>query len=258
MELRSHDLAYFEMGAAENARFWRRFPGGMPVIQGQSVLDLGCGHGRLCVELAEAGAAQVLGLDINQQLIDFAAFNLQQNFPELRGVVGFTSSGLASMKAGSFDLVVSKDSFEHVIDLDGVLQEIARCLRPGGRLYAGFGPLWNSPFGGHRRTPARIPWGHLRFTEAQIVAAHNRRYKRQVVSLHDLDLNGLSLADYRRIFASSELHIVHFRINASDKPVSRLFSLAARIPGLEEYFSHNIYCILEKCNPAQGAASENR
>lgn len=33
---------------------------------------------------------------------------------------------------------------------------------------------------------------------------------------------------------------------SSNHPVSRLFTLISRIPGLEEYFSHNIYCILEK------------
>lgn len=48
------------------------------------------------------------------------------------------------------------------------------------------------------------------------------------------------------LFQRSSLKIVSFKVNCSNHPVSKLFTLISRIPGLEEYFSHNIYCILER------------
>lgn len=251
MQLRQKDLDYFQRGEAENPRFWSRFDGGMPAMAGQTVADIGCGHGSLCVHMARAGAGRVVGYDINAKLIDFARANLEQNYPNLQPVIEFSMDGLHTSPDNTFDLVVSKDSFEHVINLDQVLAEIKRCLKPGGRLYAGFGPLWNSPYGDHGRTQSRIWWGHVFLREADIVEWFNRHHSRTIQSIHDLDLNAMSLADYRRVIDASGLRIVSFRINASNSWLSRLFSLIRQLPPLEEYFSHNIYCVLEK-EPASG------
>jgi SAM-dependent methyltransferase len=50
---------------------------------------------------------------------------------------------------GSVDVCVSDAVFEHCKDLDGVLTESRRVLKPGGRLYAAYGPLWFCGGGDH-------------------------------------------------------------------------------------------------------------
>ena len=50
---------------------------------------------------------------------------------------------------GSIDACVSDNVFEHCRNLDAVLTETRRVLKPGGRLYAAYGPLWFSPGGDH-------------------------------------------------------------------------------------------------------------
>jgi SAM-dependent methyltransferase len=50
---------------------------------------------------------------------------------------------------GSVDLCVSDAVFEHCRNLDAVLAESHRVLKPGGRLYAGYGPLWFCVGGDH-------------------------------------------------------------------------------------------------------------
>jgi 2-polyprenyl-3-methyl-5-hydroxy-6-metoxy-1,4-benzoquinol methylase len=78
-------------------------------------------------------------------LIRFAQQNLHQNYPELADCVEFHCIDIADLPEGDFDLMTSKDTFEHVMDLPKVLRDMRERLKSGGRLYAAIGPLWNSP-----------------------------------------------------------------------------------------------------------------
>jgi len=245
MELSPTDLKYFRKGERENPRFWTRF-GGQPVLEGKRVLDVGCGHGSLCVDTARAGAAKVVGLDLNSKLIDFANTNLQQNYPELLDTLSFQHLNLNDYAVEPFDTILSKDSFEHILDLSGMLAEMSKRLAPGGRIYAGFGPLYNSPTGDHGMAYSPIPWAHVFLGKKRFAERVDRRWTHEVQSIYDLGLNGLSFADYRRIFQESGLKLVYFETNCSDKTISTVFSVLRRAPFLTEYFTHNIYCILEK------------
>ena len=49
------------------------------------MLDFGCGHGALSLEIASSGAERVVGIDIEKQNIDFANENLKIEF-NYRGV----------------------------------------------------------------------------------------------------------------------------------------------------------------------------
>ncbi len=245
MTLEQADLRYFARGKEENPRFWSRF-GGQPTMAGSSVLDVGCGHGSLCIYTAQAGAAKVVGLDLNGPLIEFANTNLTLNYPQHQEIVSFHHMDLKEYPDETFDILVSKDTFEHIIDLPGMLAEMKRRLKPGGRIYAGFGPLYNSPYGDHGTAKSRIPWAHLVMGDDELVRRVDTRWTKKVSSIHDLGLNRLAYSDYVRILNESELKIVYFQTNCSDKYSSKVLSLLRKIPGFEEYFTHNIYCILEK------------
>lgn len=251
-ELSQEDLVYFRRGIVENPRFWSRF-GGKPSFEGAEVLDVGCGHGSLCLDIAQSGAAQVVGLDLNGRLIEFANENLRQNFPEWRDRVSFLNQDLQDYPLEPFDYIVSKDSFEHILDLAGMLAEMKKRLNPRGRIYAGFGPLYNSPFGDHGTAKLPLPWGHLLIGDERLIRRVNQRRREKVSSIHDLGLNRLAFADYQRIFAESGLEIVYFETNCSTKTLSKVLSVARRAPFLEEYCIHNIYCILENQDDDQDA-----
>jgi len=244
-ELNPAKLKYFQRGERDNPKFWSRFDE-RPSLRGKRVLDVGCGHGSLCVDTAKAGAAQVVGLDLNAERIDFATANVQQNYPELLSTLSFQQINLKDYPVEAFDYILSKDSFEHILDLPGMLAEMGKRLTPGGRIYAGFGPLYNSPFGDHDMTYSRIPWAHVFLGKKRFAERVDRRWTHEVNSIYDLGLNGLSFADYRRIFQESGLNIVYFETNCSTKTISKVFSILRRVPPLTEYFTHNIYCILER------------
>lgn len=245
MAMQQCDIDYFNRGLVENPRYWSRL-GGRPDFKDALVVDVGCGHGSLCIDIASSGARRVVGLELNPRLVDFANENLKVNYAELADTVEFRLQDLGEAPEVDVDFFVSKDTFEHVVGLEQVLAQMEKRLRVGGRVYTGFGSLWNSPFGDHGRTKILVPWGHTIFSERFLVNWHNRLSATKVTSIHGLGLNALSLADYLRIFRSCGLKIVTLQVNASTRFVSRLFSSIGRIPGFEEYFSHNIYCVLEK------------
>ncbi|HLY48832.1 MAG TPA: class I SAM-dependent methyltransferase, partial [Solirubrobacteraceae bacterium] len=128
------DHASYFQDQRENStpEFWARF-GARPEVAGKRVLDLGCGHGALALDLASRGA-QVLALDLDGARVDWAAENVHAEPPgkiEFR-MADFTTLGLEN----EFDVIVSKDTFEHVEHLDRLLAAMRRALNETGRIWA--------------------------------------------------------------------------------------------------------------------------
>lgn len=51
---------------------WHQLRQLFPALEGLRVLDLGCGYGWHCKYAAEQGAAEVLGIDLSQQMLEEA------------------------------------------------------------------------------------------------------------------------------------------------------------------------------------------
>jgi len=237
-------ITYFLRGEKENEKFWSRL-GGRPDFHKKILLDIGCGHGSLCVDAAIRGAKRVVGIDTDPERIDFAAAYLIEEFPEFVGRVEFFCCELNDLKKQAFDLILSKDSLEHIIDLPTMMKLSKEYLKVGGRLYVGFGPLFNSPNGDHGRARLILPWLHTLLPEPLIVKYLNLIGKNHIHSIHDLGLNGFSFKEYQDIFKSSGLKLVWLGVNVSAHIISRLFSWIRKIGLFREYFTHNIYAIFE-------------
>ncbi|ETX27205.1 bifunctional 2-polyprenyl-6-hydroxyphenol methylase/3-demethylubiquinol 3-O-methyltransferase UbiG [Roseivivax isoporae] len=97
--------------------------------QDRDVLDLGCGGGFMAEALARRGA-RVTGIDPAGEAIRAAAAHAETEGLGIRYDTG-TGEDLPYAD-GAFDAVVCVDVLEHVADLDRVLEESARVLRPGG------------------------------------------------------------------------------------------------------------------------------
>ncbi|MGY6548717.1 MAG: bifunctional 2-polyprenyl-6-hydroxyphenol methylase/3-demethylubiquinol 3-O-methyltransferase UbiG [Roseinatronobacter sp.] len=96
---------------------------------GKDVLDLGCAGGFMAEALVARGA-QVTGIDPAREAIAAARAHAQAGGLAIRYDVG-VGEALPYPEEG-FDAVVCVDVLEHVQDLDQVLAEVARVLRPGG------------------------------------------------------------------------------------------------------------------------------
>ena len=241
-----YHIFWFEHGKSNNIEFWSRF-GSKPDFNGQTVLDIGCGQGSLCLDMAKGGAKKVVGIDIDEPVIEFARRNLQLQYSEWQSVVSFECCAIDTLPDNTFDVIVCKDTFEHVFDLRGLLGNIRRCLKPGGCLYAGFGPLYYSPTGYHRMPHFGLPWGHLFVPRSLLLLWNNRGNKDVCQSFFELyGLNELSFTDYETIFAESGLGMISFWVNQSEHFMSRILTLLRKTPILRKYCIHNIYCIMKK------------
>lgn len=104
----------------------------LPELDGATVVDLGCGDGWLCRELARLGATDVLGVDPSARMLELARERSAHGGVEYRR--GFAED--LRLPNGSVDLVVSSLAFHYIGDLAGTVASIAGWLRPGGRLLA--------------------------------------------------------------------------------------------------------------------------
>ena len=73
---------------------------------GKRVLDIGCGEGRLCSMIAEAGASQVIGVDYSQEAIKNA--NTKFSIPVLK----FIKDDYKNIE-GKFDVITMEGVMEH-------------------------------------------------------------------------------------------------------------------------------------------------
>ena len=119
-------------------------------IQGKSILIAGCGSGRDLSSWIKKRPSRILGVDY---------FNYHRAWEKLAKCYGdgrldlsFTQGSLDSLgeiKDDTFDIVGSDAVLEHLRDLPKALKEMYRVLKPGGILYAAYGPLWYCWGGDH-------------------------------------------------------------------------------------------------------------
>jgi 2-polyprenyl-6-hydroxyphenyl methylase/3-demethylubiquinone-9 3-methyltransferase len=96
---------------------------------GKDVLDLGCAGGFMSEAMALRGA-RVIGIDPAVEAVAAARRHSSAMGLTIQYDVGVGEA--LPYDAAGFDAVVCVDVLEHVVDLNRVLAEVARVLRPGG------------------------------------------------------------------------------------------------------------------------------
>ncbi|MGY1988141.1 bifunctional 2-polyprenyl-6-hydroxyphenol methylase/3-demethylubiquinol 3-O-methyltransferase UbiG [Blastococcus sp. SYSU DS0669] len=99
---------------------------------GLRVLDIGCGGGFLAEEFARLGC-RVVGVDPSAPSLETARRHAEASGLEIDYRVG--SGEDLPVEDAEFDLAYCCDVLEHVTDLDQVIRETARALRPGGTYF---------------------------------------------------------------------------------------------------------------------------
>lgn len=101
----------------------------LPMAKGKTVLDIACGEG-YGSNLLASEAASVTGADVSSEAVDHAQATYKNN--KLKFV---TADGANLPFAdGSFDMVVSFETIEHLTEQEKMIAEIKRVLKPDGLL----------------------------------------------------------------------------------------------------------------------------
>jgi ubiquinone/menaquinone biosynthesis C-methylase UbiE len=102
--------------------------------QAGAVLDVGTGPGVLLVEIARRRPdLQLTGIDLSADMVAAANRNLSRFGARATACVGDVAD--LRFPDQSFDLIVSSFSLHHWDDPESAISELARVLRPGGRLH---------------------------------------------------------------------------------------------------------------------------
>jgi SAM-dependent methyltransferase len=104
-----------------------------------AVLDIGFGGGLSLLALAaKAPQAKVVGVDYSNEMVDAAARLVRDKKLDARVSVKWGDVAKLPFRAGTFHKVLTVNSLYYWPDLIASLREVARVMKPGGRLAAGF------------------------------------------------------------------------------------------------------------------------
>ena len=129
-----YDLLNSVMTAGLHHRWRERAADRAALGPGDSALDVCCGTGDLALELADrvGSEGRVIGCDFSEPMLDLAREKAEGVSPAPR--FEWADALRLPHDAGRFDAVTVGFGVRNLSDLDAGIVEMARVLRPGGRL----------------------------------------------------------------------------------------------------------------------------
>lgn len=130
-----------------------------PIVSGLKVLELGCGEGGVLKAFTDKGCV-CLGIDLSVSKIEEGKKLLQEEIT--KGLLEFETRNIFNQEFqvelfNRFDLIVLKDTIEHIPHQKDVMKLLRSFLAKDGMIFFAF-PPWRMPFGGHQQIALK-KWG---------------------------------------------------------------------------------------------------
>ena len=157
---RRYDLLAAALSFGQDPRWRRALVRGVGPAPGERVLDVATGTGLVAAELLRQSGCSVVAVDQSAEMLDAARARFRQYPPSGDGARASRPPAVQLIEAeaeklpfadGSFDALTFTYLLRYVDDPRATMRELARVLRPGGRIASlEFGvPPWG---------PARAAW----------------------------------------------------------------------------------------------------
>ncbi|MEI6176295.1 MAG: methyltransferase domain-containing protein [Verrucomicrobiota bacterium] len=239
-------------------------------LAGKVALDLGCFTGGRSIAWHEMyQLKRLVGVDVENHCIEAATEFARHRGVDAEFTIGFGEK--LPFEDGSFDAVLSFETFEHVRNVGESLAECHRVLRSGGRLYAVF-PSYFHPIEHHLKLVTATPFISILFSGGTLVKAYydilQERgaeacwYARKNRELERWErgntLNGMTFSGFSRLARQGGWRVSlvgrkpigSIGRNASKHALlsacCNVFYPLTMVRGLQELFLHHIVFILEK------------
>ena len=205
---------------------------------GRTVLDYGCGNGEESLFAARHGAARVVGIDISEVSIKNCRLRAERD--GLMSAVDFRVNDGEALEFAdnTFDVAMEYGVLHHV-ELEAAMRELARVLKPSGRMICtealGHNPIIQAY---RRRTPdLRTQWEVEHILRKDAFAAMGRYFRRIEP----------------RFFHLATLAAVPFRKSAIFRPLLGVLeaadSVLLRTPGLKWHAWITVFVLSEPVGP---------
>lgn len=121
-----------------------------PITSKLKVAEIGCGDGGNMKPFLDLGCT-VVGIDISDWKIEQAR-KLLEHHPHKANLTLVCKDiyDVHDEPQYKFDLIILRDTLEHIPDQEKFLAHLKSFLNPGGKIFVAF-PPWRMPFGGHQQ-----------------------------------------------------------------------------------------------------------
>jgi SAM-dependent methyltransferase len=214
------------------------FPQVLQEMDGKRVVDFGCGTGHQAVAIARQSSAEVVGIDIREDLLEKA-----RRLAAAEGVADRVTFVTRLDPGDTFDWVVSQNSMEHFRDPEAILGLMAGILAPRGRILVTFCPTWLSPYGAHMNFFTMVPWVHLLFPERTVMAVRARFVSDGAMRYEDVTggLNRMTVRRFDQLVRRSGLQVCYQKLE-----YVKDLRVLGRFPPTMEYFTNRVTQILSR------------
>jgi len=237
-------------------------------LEGKVVMELGCAQGYVLAAFRALETFTAIGIDRDEPFLTEA----RQRYGSIASFARSTDTTLA-LEDASVDVAYAIDVMEHLSHPTEIFAELARVLRPDGKLVIYFHP-WLAPYAAHLGDILPFPWPQVLFPMPMLYKVAEARYDRATVgelSWTRRDATGakkpnpyvngggewwvylnpdMTLRGFRRFIRTRTAFRVareeRLGFGGSRARLAKLARPLAQIPWLDEFFASGVFCVLEK------------
>lgn len=218
-------------------------------------------------QIAGSGARSWTSIDITARRFELSVKN--ETVPSWHKFHTMDAAQMTFPDA-SFDVIYSANCFEHITSLPEALRHIHRVLRPSGKLFTIFSPIWTSPVGHHTwvwdgNRPLTFSegvfpdWYHLLLSRAEMEEWLRKKYSSKPALVDKIlqyvydsqDINRFPDSLYETELAKYNYgRILFHRIQSGAPSAELLARLRERHPEVRDFRTLGYFLILSKGNPA--------